>query len=69
MIPSKIFNALLILLFIWAGSIQADEQFATRLTPRIIIANEFNELLNRNVEGNLINQVALGNDIINFFLK
>ncbi|MEK8016232.1 MAG: FG-GAP-like repeat-containing protein, partial [Candidatus Parabeggiatoa sp.] len=68
MMLSKIFNALLILLFIWAGSIQANEPFATRLTPRIIIANEFNELLIRDVEGNLINRIAintLGNDINN----
>ena len=68
MMLSKIFNALLILLFIWAGSIQANEPFATKLTPRIIIANEFNELLIRDVEGNLINRIAintLGNDINN----
>jgi len=66
MMLSKIFNALLILLFIWAGSIQAYEPLPTTFTPNIIIANEINELLIRDVEGNLINRIAigtLGNDI------
>ncbi len=55
----KCFNALLILLFIWANSIQADEQFATKLTPNIIIANENNELLIRDVEGKLMSKKQL----------
>jgi hypothetical protein len=56
----KCFNALLILLLsIWAGSIQADEPLATAFTPNIIIENENNELLNRDVEGKLMSKKQL----------
>jgi hypothetical protein len=61
-------NTLLIVLSIWVGSLEANEPLQTKQTPNIIIANEMNELDIRDIEGNVINRIAIntsGHDIIN----